>query len=238
MDIVYTYSHLGGEEILMVRHPGLDQEILDVIAEIPNPGRGKESKEKTKDGKMLYAPKELNQLFRDSFHARGWNEIKDQFEIKLPDYPHVIKGCFKQCDFRKGPVAIEVQFGKYAFMFYDLAKFQYFYNTGEIALGVEIVPCHFLQKQMSSGVSYGEQLVYDLERLSKNFPSVPVKIILVDMPVDTDNYFIDERKEVRVSRAKVETHLEKSKTAWKKKIGNARQMTEPTESKRARRSIL
>ena len=38
MDIVYTYSHLGGEEILMVRHPELYREIGGVIAAIPNPG--------------------------------------------------------------------------------------------------------------------------------------------------------------------------------------------------------
>ena len=38
---------------------------------------------------------------------------------------------------------------------------------------------HALQKEMSSGVSYGEQLVYDIERLKRHFPAVPVKIILV-----------------------------------------------------------
>ena len=90
-----------------------------------------------------------------------------------------------------------MQLGKYAFMFYDLAKFQYFYNRGMIRVGVEIVPCHFLQKQMSSGVSYGEQLIYDLERLSKNFPSVPVKIVLIDMPLGSDDYELEGRKQVR-----------------------------------------
>ena len=74
----------------------------------------------------------------------------------------------------------EVQFGKYAFMFYDLAKFQYFFNENKCDVGVEIVPCHDLQSQMSSGVSYGEQLVYDIERLKRHFPAVPVKVILID----------------------------------------------------------
>jgi len=32
---------------------------------------------------------------------------------------------------------------------------------------------------MSSGVSYGEQLVYDIERLKRHFPAVPVKVILI-----------------------------------------------------------
>ena len=74
-----------------------------------------------------------------------------------------------------------VQFGKYPFMFYDLAKFQYFFNKNKANVGVEIVPCRKLQKEMSTGVSYGEQLVYDIERLERHFPSVPVKIILVDI---------------------------------------------------------
>lgn len=209
MEIIYTYSHLGGEEILMVRFPNHDKEINDVIAEISNPGRNKASKEKTKVGKMLYSPKELNQLFLDSFHKRGWTEIRDYYDIELPDYPYVVKNAYKQCDFRKDNISVEVQFGKYAFMFYDLAKFQYFFNRGEISLGVEIVPCHFLQNQMSSGVSYGEQLVHDLERLSRNFPSVPVKIILIDMPVNTDDYYLEDRIETRAARKKVEKSLNK-----------------------------
>lgn len=195
MDIIYSYSHLGGEEILLVRFPALDQEINDVIKEIPYPGRNKKCKEVKKKGSMLYSPKELNYLFKEGFNSRGWSEIRDRFDIVLPDYTYAVKGAFKQCDFLKDNVIVEVQFGKYAFMFYDLAKFQYFYNQGKINVGVEVVPCYFLHKQMSSGVSYGEQLVYDLERLSKNFPSVPVKIILIDMPLKNDDYFLEERRE-------------------------------------------
>lgn len=48
-------------------------------------------------------------------------------------------------------------------------------------MGVEIVPSHNLQSQMSTGVSYGEQLIYDIERLQRHFPAVPVKIILIDV---------------------------------------------------------
>ena len=79
---------------------------------------------------------------------------------------------------------IEVQLGKYAFMFYDLAKFQFFYNSGQMDVGIEIVPCYSMHKQMSSGVSYGEQLVFDIERLKRHFPSVPVAIILIGCDED------------------------------------------------------
>lgn len=98
----------------------------------------------------------------------------------MPNGDIAIPGAFKQVDFCKGNLLVEVQFGKYAFMFYDLAKFQYFFNENKCDVGVEIVPCHNLHRQMSSGVSYGEQLVYDIERLKRHFPAVPVKIILID----------------------------------------------------------
>ena len=96
---------------MMVRYPEHDQEICDVISEIENPGRNKESLEKTKTGKMLYAPKELNNLFTTGFCKRGWSEIRDYYDIELPDYPCVVKGAFKQCDFRRDKISVEVQFG-------------------------------------------------------------------------------------------------------------------------------
>ncbi|MGB9593179.1 MAG: hypothetical protein ACPL7R_03450 [Anaerolineae bacterium] len=34
---------------------------------------------------------------------------------------------------------------------------------------------------MSTGVSYGEPLVYDIERLKRHFPAVPVKVMLIDV---------------------------------------------------------
>ena len=123
----------------------------------------------------------MNEQFYQAFHERGYQEIRDHYTISIPKHDVQITGAFKQVDFVKDRVLIEVQFGKYAFMFYDMAKFQYFFNEEKADVGVEIVPCHGLQKQMSSGVSYGEQLVYDIERLKRHFPAVPVKVILIDV---------------------------------------------------------
>jgi len=41
--------------------------------------------------------------------------------------------------------------------------------------------CRALHGPMSTGVSFGEQLVYDIERLKRHFPAVPVKVMLVDV---------------------------------------------------------
>lgn len=179
MKVVYEYSHLGGSEILQVRYPKFNQQIYDVIKQVKSP-KTKISKEKTMVGRALYSPTDMNKQFKEAFNKRGFNELKDSYTITVPNSDIEIKGAFKQIDFVKEKVLVEVQFGKYAFMFYDMAKFQYFFNENKAEVGVEIVPSHALQSEMSSGVSYGEQLVYDIERLKRHFPAVPVKVILVD----------------------------------------------------------
>lgn len=180
MRIIYEYSHLGGSEILHVRYPEHERAINEVIASV-NARRLKVSKEKTMTGRKLFAPKDMNKQFHTAFTAKGFNEIRDTYTITIPNSTISIPGAFKQVDFVKDNVLVEVQFGKYAFMFYDMAKFQYFFNENKADVGVEIVPCHALHKHMSTGVSYGEQLVYDIERLKRHFPAVPVKVMLVDV---------------------------------------------------------
>lgn len=182
MKIVYEYSHLGGSEILKVRYPEHEQEIYEVISLVRG-SRTKISKEKTKKGKALYSPIDMNKQFKEEFTVRGYSELRDTYSISIPNYNLEISGAYKQIDFVKDKVLVEVQFGKYAFMFYDMAKFQFFFNENKADVGIEIVPCHGLHKEMSSGVSYGEQLVYDIERLKRHFPAVPVKVILIDADV-------------------------------------------------------
>lgn len=176
---IYEYSHLGGSEILKVNYPAIEAEIDNVIKNV-TANHIKESKEKNMLGQMLISPIDLNEQFKRNFNQVGFREIRDNYTIKIPNYEPVIKGSYKQIDFSKEKVLVEVQFGKYAFMFYDMAKFQYFFNENKANVGVEIVPCNELHNEMSSGVSFGEQLVFDIERLKRSFPSVPVKVILID----------------------------------------------------------
>lgn len=179
MKKIYEYSHLGGAEILTVRYPIIEKEIDNVIKRV-KAHRTKISKEKTKMGQKLVSPIDMNQQFATAFRDLDYVELKDVYTIELPNYELRIPNAFKQVDFVKDKVNVEVQFGKYAFMFYDMAKFQYFFNENKSDVGVEIVPGHSLHHKMSSGVSYGEQLVYDIERLKRHFPAVPIKVILID----------------------------------------------------------
>ena len=81
-------------------------------------------------------------------------------------------------DFIKNNVGVEVQLGKYAFMVYNVsAKMTIFHNLGYINVGVEIVPIKALADNMSSGVSYFEQLVWDLTHRGVADIDIPVLIL-------------------------------------------------------------
>ena len=180
MRIVYEYSHFGGSEILQVRYPDTLADIQDVIRTVA-PTRSKASREKIMQGRSLYAPKDIDFQFKAGLRRHGFHEAIDSHAITIPQRDVTIDGVYKQIDLVKDSVYVKVQFGKHDSMFCDMAKFQYFYNDGKAEVGVEIVPTHSLHRQMSSGVSYGEQLVDDIERLKRHFPAVPVMVVLVDV---------------------------------------------------------
>lgn len=88
---------------------------------------------------------------------------------------------YKQTDFVKEKIAVEVQFGQYAFVAYDLfVKHMLFYSGGVIDLGIEILPTKKMQAQMSSGVPYYEGGVYNVMRQGRNSPPVPLLILGIE----------------------------------------------------------
>ena len=84
-------------------------------------------------------------------------------------------------DFVKEKLGIEVQFGKYSFMVYNVcAKMTIFNKRKYIDAGVEIVPVKTFAKEMSTGVSYFEQFVWDLEERGVADIDIPVLILGID----------------------------------------------------------
>jgi hypothetical protein len=88
---------------------------------------------------------------------------------------------YNQTDFVKDRVAIEVQFGKYSFVAYDLfVKHLAFYVGDHIDIGIEILPMKVLQSQMSSGVPYYEGEFYNVVRQGRGVPAVPLILIGIE----------------------------------------------------------
>ena len=180
MRTVFEYSHLGGSEILKARYPSIDLAINDTIGAIGEDFRTFKSREKGRRlDSLLYAPKSINKAFKKEFGDRDFKELKRYFEIDVPGWTRLRAKGHKQVDFARDRVLVEVQLGKYFAMFYDMAKLEYFYRNNLADVGVEIVPSHLLQAQMSTGVGRGEMLIVDIIALQRSFPTFPVKVILI-----------------------------------------------------------
>ena len=138
-------------------------------------------------GRMLYSPKSLNTAFKQQFAARNWQKVKVKCEYPITYYtrdydPRPMRGgAFREMDYLKEHLGIEVQFGKYAFMVYNVcAKMTIFSQMGYIDAGIEIVPIKQFADEMSTGVSYFEQFVWDLEQRGVSNIDIPVLILGID----------------------------------------------------------
>ncbi|MCO5216699.1 MAG: hypothetical protein M9953_02910 [Thermomicrobiales bacterium] len=199
MRIVERYSHLNGWEHIKIHKPHLWDEIEEVIASVDaSQYLTKVSKEKTMVGKMLYSPIELNSRFKNEFVQRNWHESRTSYwvtsdvqlirqTLTLPaaqqraeilEAGKVPISSYNQTDFVKDRVAIEVQFGKYAFVAFDLfVKHMAFYVGDVIDVGVEILPMKEMQELMSSGPSYYERELYNVIRQGRGVPAVPLVVV-------------------------------------------------------------
>jgi len=185
MRIVGVYSFNRGKEIIESKFELELREIKAVIAAIDSrKHKTKVSREKTMPGKMLYKPNSLNKAFQQEFEQRGWHKHKVNCEYPTEFYAKgykptaLSKGAFREMDFVKNRIGVEVQFGKYAFMVYNVAaKMTIFHNLNIIDVGVEIVPVKDFADDMSTGVSYFEQFVWDLEHRGVSNIDIPVLIL-------------------------------------------------------------
>jgi hypothetical protein len=202
MKIAETYSHLNGLEFLLVHKPSLWKEIRSVIQAVDAAKcRTKVSKEKTMKGELLFSPIDMNAAFKRLLRQKSWEEsrvsywvtkseklIRKTLTMSAAEQKREIEAAgekpifsYNQTDFVKDRVAVEVQFGKYAFVAYDLfVKHLAFYVGDHIDVGIEILPMKSLQSQMSSGVAYYEGEFYNVVRQGRGVPAVPLVIIGIE----------------------------------------------------------
>lgn len=202
MKIVETYSHLNGLEFLLVHKPGLWAEIQAVVQRVDaEKCKTKVSKERTMRGRLLFSPVGMNKSFNDLLKKKNWEESRVSYWVTrseklirktLSMTPEEQKNeieesgetpiySYNQTDFVKDRVAVEVQFGKYSFVAYDLfVKHLAFYVGDRIDVGIEILPMKSLQSQMSSGVAYYEGEFYNVVRQGRGVPAVPLVILGIE----------------------------------------------------------
>jgi hypothetical protein len=191
MKIVAKYDFNGGKSYVEKYYKTELEEITYIISKInASKHKIKESKEKTMKGKMLFSPSSLNSVFKKEFEKIKWTHHKVQCEYKygefldgyIPAKESKVKP-FRDMDFLKPgkKLGVEVQFGKYAFMVYNVcAKMTIFKRLGFIDAGIEVVPVKNFADEMSTGVSYFEQFAWDLHHRGISNIDIPVLILGVD----------------------------------------------------------
>ena len=199
MQIKALYSHLNGEEYLLVHRKQLWEEVQTVISEVDAFAcKTKVSKEKIMQGRLLYSPTDMNKAFNEGLSRLGWSERRNTFWVT--DNEQIVRAIYdrleneqkeiieaaglmpimsyNQTDFVKERVAVEVQFGKYAFVAHDLfVKHLSFYVSDIIDVGIEILPMKELEREMSSGVPYYERDLLNVLRQGRGVPAVPLVLI-------------------------------------------------------------
>ncbi len=186
MRIAGLYSHNQGKAFIENHYPLEIAEVRSIITHIDAMQcRTKVSRERSSAGHLFYSPVALNRAFKAAFTAKGWHPVRINCDYPTDYYVNgyhppseVRRSPFREMDFVKNNVGVEVQLGKYAFMVYNVsAKMTIFHNLGYINAGIEIVPVKSMADQMSSGVSYFEQLVWDLTHRGVADIDIPVLIL-------------------------------------------------------------
>ncbi len=199
MKIAAKHSHLNGLEHIQVHKEHLWSEIAAAIREVDaNACKTKRSKEKRTKDVLFYSPIAINKAFKRAFSGRGWKEQRVSYWVtdegalidktlrrEPAEQRQLIEAAgrrpiqsYNQTDFVKERVAVEVQFGKYAFVAYDLfVKHMAFYVGNMIDVGVEILPMKAMQQEMASGVGYYEGELYNLIRQGRGVPAVPLVLV-------------------------------------------------------------
>ena len=182
MEIIAKFSFNKGREFIEKHHKTEFQDLKRIVASVEaSRFKTKVSEEKTMRGKMLYNPKEMNKEFKRLLKENEWETRRITVKTFVSEIGQEHIG-FREMDAVRNKLGVEIQFGKYAFMVYNVAaKMTIFNKQGIIDSGIEIVPMLSLANEMSSGVSYFEQIKTDLEYRGVSNIDIPVLVLGLDV---------------------------------------------------------
>lgn len=186
MKLAAQFSFKGGLQEITGRYPMQFDEILEAIRTIDlKPAKSTARRRTPRPGQKFYHPAALNEAFRAELHPKGWKRVLIDCEVHSTDHPNVgnarrnLEGAFHEMEFVKDRLAIDLQLRPLPICSV-CAKMTIFRNLDFIDCGIEIVPVKALALEMSSGVSYFEQFVWDLESRGVADIDIPVLILGVD----------------------------------------------------------
>lgn len=190
MRIAETYSHLYAREHVAIHQPSVWEDIERAVASVEVGCHLGDVSARVIGRKLKVAFRQLGwrSLRQESWATSDPRLARKVVELSPDEQKREIEAAgeeavfsYNQTDFVKERVALEVQFGKYAFVAYDLfVKHLAFYVGDQIDVGIEIMPMKSLQREMSSGVPYYEGEFYNVIRQGRGVPAVPLVLIGIE----------------------------------------------------------
>lgn len=199
MKITAKYSHLNGEEFLIVHKNEILDEVFEVISEVDADAcRTEVHKAQRIGGRPLYSSRDLSKAFSEGFQRAGWKEqghhheitavesqLGDNYSLSDLEQKETIEVVGDEptmpdnkTEFVKERIVAEVQFGKYAYgTHYQFAKHLGLYAFDVIDVGIEILPMKALEQEVSSGLPYYERDLLNVVRHGRGVPPVPLVLI-------------------------------------------------------------
>jgi len=183
MHVKEVHGHKNGQKYIEENHAA---ELEDVVAAISQVSAvavlTKRSDEKTKPD-LLFSPEALNDSIKTFLHPRGWTEPAPNSKKGFRE-PRIYLANgreFREMDGIKNKVGLEIQFGKYAFMGYDIfSKMPIFGKQGLIVCGIEVVVTQAMIPNMSTGVSSFSQIVMDMRARGEADLDLPTLVIGIE----------------------------------------------------------
>jgi hypothetical protein len=213
MKVTDIFSYNGGLEAIQDEYWSEFKELVEVIeGNRAEQIYVKESSENRLKHMLLASPGVMNHnILIEGLHdkkgwavdhasGRNWRDLekigKDTRSINDTECALDIKPDERwgkrSVDGMKNGVAVEAQFGKYAFMVYDvLGKFGHFKRAGRINLGIELLPSNEMVQQMSTGIGYYEQLKTELEHLPNDYITGDYRVPVLALGVGFEGKSID-----------------------------------------------
>tara|TARA_B100000787_G_scaffold109474_1_gene81456 strand:+ start:581 stop:1237 length:657 start_codon:yes stop_codon:yes gene_type:complete len=202
MIIKNIYSHKNGEKYINENHKSEYDEIVDAVNSVDiSKVLSKVTHEKTKSP-LLFSPIELNHQLKNYLSTLGWTEKNNSKKGFIePRITFENEKGFREMDGLKNKVGLEIQFGKYAFMAYDIfSKMPIFHKRGLIDCGIELVLSHNMIKDFSTGVGSFSQIVLDMKERGVADLDIPTLVIGIECSDDEWSLVKDLRNNFKINK--------------------------------------
>lgn len=197
MQVIKRYAHKNADKLFANNKSYIVEEIESAINRISAvhclAKISSEASKVRKWGGLLFSPRALNHYFKEELliphNWLEWDEKtqKHKEPTLLFEDDSTISGAARRrtMDGMKDRIGLEIQFGKYAFMGYDIfSKMIIFNKLDLIDYGVEIVLVQDMIDCMSTGVSAFEHIMIDFKYRGEADIDIPVLVFGISPTTD------------------------------------------------------